>query len=55
MAEDLQDIKRSMTLQMQDVSGETSSFDSHHVVLSTFTKSLKRFQRGLSRAPHLEI
>ncbi|BFM48117.1 LysR family transcriptional regulator [Marinomonas sp. THO17] len=44
MAEDLEDIKRSMTLQMQDVSGELRISTSHHVGLHRLPESLKRFQ-----------
>jgi DNA-binding transcriptional LysR family regulator len=54
MAEDLQDIKRSMTLQMQDVSGELRLSTSHHVGLRRLPKSLKRFQEDFPSA-HLEI
>lgn len=54
MAEDLQDIKRSMTLQMQDVSGELRLSTSHHVGLHRLPKSLKRFQEDFPSA-HLEI
>ncbi|MDE8603338.1 LysR family transcriptional regulator [Marinomonas sp. RSW2] len=54
MAEDLQDIKRSMTLQMQDVSGELRLSTSHHVGLRRLPKSLKRFQENFPSA-HLEI
>ncbi|WP_421852584.1 LysR family transcriptional regulator [Marinomonas sp.] len=54
MAEDLQDIKRSMTLQMQDVSGELRISTSHHVGLHRLPKSLKRFQEDFPSA-QLEI
>ena len=54
MAEDLQDIKRSMTLQMQDVSGELRIATSHHVGLHRLPKSLKRFQQNFPSA-QLEI
>jgi len=54
MAEDLQDIKRSMTLQMQDVSGELRLSTSHHVGLHRLPKSLKYFQEKFPSA-HLEI
>ncbi len=54
MAEDLQDIKRSMTLQMQGVSGELRLSTSHHVGLRRLPKSLKRFQEDFPSA-HLEI
>ena len=54
MAEDLQDIKRSMTLQMQDVSGELRISTSHHVGLHRLPKSLKQFQEDFPSA-QLEI
>ncbi|MFT2098631.1 LysR family transcriptional regulator [Marinomonas sp. 2405UD66-6] len=54
MAEDLQDIKRSMSLQMQDVSGELRISTSHHVGLRRLPKSLKRFQEDFPSA-QLEI
>lgn len=54
MAEDLQDIKRSMTLQMQDVSGELRISTSHHVGLHRLPQSLKRFQEDFPSA-QLEI
>ena len=54
MAEDLQDIKRSMTLQMQDVSGELRISTGHHIGLHRLPKSLKRFQQDYPSA-HLEI
>lgn len=54
MAEDLQDIKRSMSLQMQDVSGELRLSTSHHVGLHRLPKSLKQFQEDFPSA-HLEI
>jgi DNA-binding transcriptional LysR family regulator len=54
MAEDLQDIKRSMTLQMEDVSGELRLSTSHHVGLHRLPKSLKRFQENFPSA-QLEI
>ncbi|AEF54932.1 LysR family transcriptional regulator [Marinomonas posidonica] len=54
MAEDLEDIKRSMTLQMQDVSGELRLSTSHHVGLHRLPDSLKRFQQDYPSA-QLEI
>jgi DNA-binding transcriptional LysR family regulator len=54
MAEDLQDIKRSMTLQMLDVSGELRISTSHHVGLHRLPKSLKQFQEEFPSA-QLEI
>jgi len=54
MAEDLQDIKRSMSLQMQDVSGELRVSTSHHIGLRRLPKSLKRFQEDFPSA-QLEI
>ncbi|NLQ16322.1 LysR family transcriptional regulator [Marinomonas sp. M1K-6] len=54
MAEDLQDIKRSMTLQMQDVSGELRISTGHHIGLHRLPKFLKRFQEDFPCA-HLEI
>lgn len=54
IAEDLQDIKRSMSLQMQDVSGELRLSTSHHVGLHRLPKSLKQFQEDFPSA-HLEI
>lgn len=54
MSEDLQDIKRSMSLQMQDVSGELRISTSHHVGLRRLPKSLKRFQENFPEA-QLEI
>ena len=44
LANDLNDIKRSMTLQMDDVSGELNIATSHHVGLHRLPKTLKRFQ-----------
>ncbi|MCB5161814.1 LysR family transcriptional regulator [Marinomonas algarum] len=54
MAEDLQDIQRSMSLQMQDVSGELRLSTSHHVGLHRLPKSLKSFQENFPSA-QLEI
>ncbi|MBJ7539500.1 LysR family transcriptional regulator [Marinomonas transparens] len=54
MAEDLQDIKRSMTLQLEDVSGELRLSTSHHVGLRRLPRSLKRFQEAFPSA-QLEI
>ncbi|MCO4786777.1 MAG: LysR family transcriptional regulator [Marinomonas atlantica] len=44
LANDLNDIKRSMTLQMDDVSGELNIATSHHIGLHRLPKTLKRFQ-----------
>ncbi|GAB3483653.1 LysR family transcriptional regulator [Marinomonas epiphytica] len=44
IAEDLQDIKRSMTLQMEGVSGELKISTSHHIGLRRLPNSLKQFQ-----------
>jgi DNA-binding transcriptional LysR family regulator len=54
MSEDLQDIKRSMSLQMQGVSGELRISTSHHVGLRRLPKSLKSFQEDFPSA-QLEI
>ncbi|MGR0279672.1 LysR family transcriptional regulator [Marinomonas dokdonensis] len=54
IAVDLQDIKRSMTLQMEGVSGELRISTSHHVGLRRLPKSLKRFQQDFPNA-QLEI
>ncbi|MBR7888566.1 LysR family transcriptional regulator [Marinomonas sp. A79] len=54
MADDLQDIQRSMSLQMHDVSGELKLSTSHHVGLHRLPKSLKCFQENFPSA-HLEI
>lgn len=54
MAEDLQDIKRSMTLQMQDVSGELRISTGHHIGLHRLPTFLKRFQEDFPSA-QLEI
>lgn len=54
MADDLQDIQRSMSLQMQDVSGELKLSTSHHVGLHRLPKSLKLFQENFPSA-QLEI
>ena len=48
MAEDLQDIKRSMTLQMQDVSGELRISTGHHIGLHRFTQITKALSGRLS-------
>lgn len=44
LANDLNDIKRSMTLQMDDVSGELNIATSHHIGLHRLPETLKRFQ-----------
>lgn len=44
IAEDLNDIKRSMSLQMEDVSGELLIATSHHIGLHRLPKTLKQFQ-----------
>lgn len=44
LADDLNDIKRSMSLQMDDVSGELNIATSHHIGLHRLPKTLKRFQ-----------
>ncbi len=50
MAEDLQDIKRSMSLQMEGVSGELRISTSHHVGLRRLPKTLKKFQQDFPSA-----
>lgn len=50
MAEDLQDIKRSMSLQMEGVSGELKISTSHHIGLRRLPKALKRFQQDFPSA-----
>ncbi len=50
MAEDLQDIRRSMSLQMEGVNGELRISTSHHVGLRRLPKSLKRFQEDFPGA-----
>lgn len=54
MLEDLQDIKRSMSLQMEGVNGELRISTSHHVGLRRLPKSLKQFQEDFPSA-QLEI
>ncbi|MDB4837490.1 LysR family transcriptional regulator [Marinomonas sp.] len=54
MSEDLQDIKRSMSLQMEGVNGELRISTSHHVGLRRLPKSLKKFQESFPSA-QLEI
>lgn len=54
ISEDLQDIKRSMTLQMEGVSGELRIATSHHIGLRRLPHSLKRFQENFPNA-QLEI
>ncbi|CUB03548.1 LysR family transcriptional regulator [Marinomonas fungiae] len=44
LSEDLNDIKRSMSLQMEDVSGELLIATSHHIGLHRLPKTLKAFQ-----------
>ncbi|WP_082866198.1 LysR family transcriptional regulator [Marinomonas gallaica] len=50
LANDLNDIKRSMTLQMDDVSGELNIATSHHIGLHRLPKTLKRFQLEFPQA-----
>ncbi|MEO9275269.1 LysR family transcriptional regulator [Marinomonas sp. 5E14-1] len=50
MAEDLQDIKRSMTLQIEGVKGELRISTSHHIGLRRLPKSLKHFQKNYPEA-----
>ncbi|MBD5772182.1 LysR family transcriptional regulator [Marinomonas colpomeniae] len=50
MAEDLQDIKRSMSLQMEGVSGELRISTSHHVGLRRLPETLKKFQQDFPSA-----
>lgn len=45
IADDLTDIKRSMSLQMDDVSGELHIATSHHIGLHRLPETLKRFQQ----------
>ncbi|MFD1384566.1 LysR substrate-binding domain-containing protein [Rhodanobacter aciditrophus] len=52
IAEDLSDIKRSMSLQMEDVTGELHITTSHHIGLHRLPNTLKAFQQ---RYPQAEI
>lgn len=54
IVEDLQDIKRSMTLQMEDVSGELRIAISYHIGLRRLPPLLKRFQENFPNV-QLEI
>jgi len=45
VAEDVNDIKRSMSLQMEDVSGELLIATSHHIGLHRLPNTLKTFQQ----------
>lgn len=45
IADDLNDIKRSMSLQMEDVSGELLIATSHHIGLHRLPKALQQFQK----------
>ncbi|MBM6550142.1 LysR family transcriptional regulator [Marinomonas ostreistagni] len=50
IADDLTDIKRSMSLQMEDVSGELHIATSHHIGLHRLPETLKRFQQTYPEA-----
>ncbi|WP_181161396.1 LysR family transcriptional regulator [Maribrevibacterium harenarium] len=50
IAEDLADIKRSMSLQMEDVVGELQVVTSHHIGLHRLPSTLKRFEQDYSNA-----
>lgn len=50
IANDLKDIQHSMTLQMEDVSGELRITTSHHIGLRRLPNTLKKFQNNFPNA-----
>lgn len=54
IANDLQDIKHSMTLQSKDISGELKIATSHHIGLRRLPNTLQRFQQNFPNV-QLEI